>query len=146
MKREAPKPDQGQSVFSIPVRVYYEDTDVSGVVYHANYLRFFERARTEWLRSHGFSQEQLKAEQAIAFTLASISVRFLRPARLDDELRVSAVVSGHGRASIEFEQQIHYAADGGALLASASARVGCVDVQSFKPTVIPAAILKAFTQ
>jgi acyl-CoA thioester hydrolase len=144
MRREAQTPEEMQSVFRIPIRVYYEDTDASGVVYHANYLRYFERARTEWLRAHGFDQERLKAEQGVAFTLASISVRYLRPARLDDELRVSAAVSGHGRASIEFEQQIHYAAEGGALLATASVRAGCVDVATFRPTVIPAAIFKVF--
>ena len=77
-----------QSVFSWPVRVYYEDTDVSGVVYHANYLKFFERARTEWLRSLGCSQQALREETGVMFVVTDTAVRYLQPARLDDELRM----------------------------------------------------------
>jgi acyl-CoA thioester hydrolase len=126
---------------TIPVRVYYEDTDASGVVYHANYLRYFERARTEWLRRLGFDQEGLRAEQGVAFTLANISVRFVRPARLDDELIVSARVSAHGRASIEFEQDIRFARDN-TVLTTAQARCGCVDMSTFRPRAVPEGILK----
>jgi acyl-CoA thioester hydrolase len=128
-------------VVTINVRVYYEDTDASGVVYHANYLRYFERARTEWLRTLGFDQESLRAQQGVAFTLANIAVRFVRPARLDDELVVSACVSAHGRASIEFEQDIKSTRDG-TLLTTAAARCGCVDMANFRPRAVPEAILK----
>jgi acyl-CoA thioester hydrolase len=124
-----------------PLRIYYEDTDVSGVVYHANYLRYFERSRTEWLRSLGFSQEQLMQEQGVAFTIASISLRYHQPARLDDELIVSLTLSSHGRASMEFEQEVRYAKASSSVLASASVRVGCVDARTFRPRVIPEAIL-----
>jgi acyl-CoA thioester hydrolase len=128
--------------FVLTLRVYYEDTDASGVVYHANYLRYFERARTEWLRSLGFDQERLRAEQGVAFTIASLSVRYHLPARLDDELLVSLVLASHGRASMEFEQQIRQARNPEILLASASVRAGCVDMATFRPRVIPPAILK----
>lgn len=124
------------------VRVYYEDTDVSGVVYHANYLRWFERARTEWLRARGFDQERLLREEQVGFTVASLTVRYLRPARLDDELIVSTRVSRLARASMEFAQEIHYAEAGGELLATAAVRAGCVGVPAFRPRRIPEAILK----
>ncbi|HXG27701.1 MAG TPA: tol-pal system-associated acyl-CoA thioesterase [Nevskiales bacterium] len=127
-----------------PVRVYYEDTDASGVAYHANYLRWFERARTEWLRGLGFGQERLLREAGIGFTVASLSVRYLRPARLDDELIVRTQVLAVGKASIRFEQHIHYAgAEPGAALAMASVRVGCVGVGDFRPRRMPDAIEQA---
>jgi acyl-CoA thioester hydrolase len=129
----------------IPIRVYYEDTDASGVVYHANYLRYFERARTEWLRELGFSQHSLMKEEGVAFTLANIELCFQRPARLDDELIVSARVSRHGRASIEFEQDIKYARDG-VVLTTAAARCGCVDAATFKPRAVPTSILKGMDE
>jgi acyl-CoA thioester hydrolase len=127
------------------VRVYYEDTDASGVVYHANYLRWFERARTEWLRQYGFSQERLLREQGVGFTLASINVRYLLPARLDDELLVLTRVIAVGKASIRFEQEIQYARDGGTL-AQAVVRVGCVGVTDFRPQRMPAALEQALSK
>jgi acyl-CoA thioester hydrolase len=127
-----------------PVRVYYEDTDASGVAYHANYLRWFERARTEWLRGLGFGQERLLREAGVGFTVASLSVRYLRPARLDDELIVRTQVLAVGKASIRFEQHIHYAGgEPGATLATASVRVGCVGVSDFRPQRMPDAIEQA---
>lgn len=128
-----------------PIRVYYEDTDVSGVVYHANYLRWFERARTEWLRAQGYSQERLRLELGVAFTVASLAVDYLRPARLDDELEVRTRVAEHRRASLRFEQQLLRGSGAQAqLLARVSVRVGCVDMQRFKPCALPGALLPAF--
>ena len=128
-----------------PVRVYYEDTDVSGVVYHANYLRWFERARTEWLRGLGFDQERLLRESAAGFTVASLTVRYLSPARLDDELLVVTRVTSLGKASIKFEQQIQYARNA-VVLAMASVRVGCISVPGFRPQRIPEAIEVALSK
>ena len=128
--------------FSWPVRVYYEDTDVSGVVYHANYLRFFERARTEWLRSLGFDQERLMQEQRVAFTVASLEIKFLAPARLDDELAVSVAVIRSGRASMQLRQEMHRQSQPENPIASLTCRVGCVDSQTFRPAAMPAAITK----
>ena len=90
--------------FVWPVRVYYEDTDAGGVVYYANYLKFMERARTEWLRTRGFEQDVLIKEQDLVFAVRSLSIDYLRPARLDDLLQVRVTVSELRRASIVFEQ------------------------------------------
>jgi acyl-CoA thioester hydrolase len=117
-------------------RAYYEDTDASGVVYHANYLRFFERARTEWLRAMGFSQENIHLRTGIVFTVANMKVDFVHPARLDDELQVTVVVQHMRRASLVFEQEISRRSDS-ALLARADVRVGCVDVRTFRPCALP---------
>ncbi|HWU69603.1 MAG TPA: YbgC/FadM family acyl-CoA thioesterase, partial [Stenotrophobium sp.] len=97
------------SEFAMPLRVYYEDTDVSGVVYHANYLKFFERARTEWLRQFGISQEVLRERHGIAFTVANMQIDFLAPARLDDALQVTVDLHKRKRASLEFRQNIRIA-------------------------------------
>lgn len=123
------------------VRVYYEDTDASGVAYHASYLRWLERGRTEWLRELGFDQERLMRDEQAAFTLASLNIRYLRPARLDDELAVITRVARRARASIEFDQEIQYVSQD-ATLATASVRVGCVGVPAFRPRRIPEAILQ----
>jgi acyl-CoA thioester hydrolase len=125
------------------VRVYWEDTDASGVVYHANYLRWLERARTEWLRHLGFDQQRLMEQSAVGFTVADLSIRYLKPARLDDELLVLTRVSHVGKASIEFEQEIQYAQSGGRPLATASVRVGCVGLAGFRPQRLPDAIENA---
>lgn len=134
--------DELDSPFSWTVRVYYEDTDVSGVVYHANYLRFFERARTEWLRSLGFDQERLMQEQKIAFTVASLEVDFRIPARLDDELAVSVAVIRCGRASMQLKQEMRSMTADKALISTLSCRVGSVDAVSFRPTAMPELITK----
>lgn len=129
--------------FRWPIRVYYEDTDASGVVYHANYLRYFERARTEWLRDLGFDQARLHAEQGVAFTLASAKVDFRAPARLDDRIEVVTRIDGFRRASLMFGQHIEHE---GRLLATGEFRVGCVDSASFRPRALPAAIFKALEE
>lgn len=122
------------AIFSWPVRVYYEDTDASGVVYHASYVRFFERARTEWLRARGGRQQALSQAAGLAFTVANIEVDFLRPARLDDDLRVTVEVEEVRLASVRLRQTILRDAD---LLARAAVRVGCVDVATFRPRPLP---------
>ncbi|SEQ61454.1 acyl-CoA thioester hydrolase [Solimonas aquatica] len=124
---------------SLQLRVYYEDTDASGVVYHANYLRYFERGRTEWLRAHGYDQQALMREQNIAFTLAELQIRYRLPARLDDRLQVQTEVSRLGRASLQFAQRV--LRQDGVLLCEAQAKVGCVDAQRFAPLALPSAML-----
>ncbi|HEY0975661.1 MAG TPA: tol-pal system-associated acyl-CoA thioesterase [Solimonas sp.] len=125
--------------YRFALRVYYEDTDASGVAYHANYLRWFERARTEWLRALDASQERMRLEWSIAFTVASLEIRYLRPARLDDALEVETVVSRLRGASLEFEQTLYRAGENRAL-ATVQVRIGCVDAASFRPCPIPAAL------
>jgi acyl-CoA thioester hydrolase len=123
--------------FDFEIRVYWEDTDAAGIVFYANYLKFFERARTEWLRGCGFGQETLRREAGIAFVVSETSVRFLLPARLDDVLSVSVVVRHLGQASLEIAQQARRA---GELLAEATIRIGCVDLGTFRPCRIPNAL------
>jgi acyl-CoA thioester hydrolase len=121
--------------FRWPVRVYYEDTDAGGVVYHTGYIRYFERARTEWLRARGVSQQRLVQEEGVLFTVVDLSIQYRRAARLDDLLEVvtHAVVAG---ASVLFDQAVQGA--GGELLAAGQVRVACVDARSFKPRRLPA--------
>ena len=117
-----------------PVRVYWEDTDAAGIVFYANYLKFFERARTEWLRSRGFEQERLRAEGGIAFVVTDTSLRCLLPARLDDLLDVTVSVVHLGQASLQISQQ---ALRAGSLLAAGTIRIGCVELGTFRPCRIP---------
>ncbi|HZP13097.1 MAG TPA: tol-pal system-associated acyl-CoA thioesterase [Nevskiaceae bacterium] len=119
------------------VRVYYEDTDVSGVVYHAGYLRFLERARTEWLRALGQGQEQLRIDTGLAFTVANMEIDFLKPARLDDDLDVTVEVDQVRGASLKLNQTVLRRSDA-TLLTRARVRVGCVEAASFRPCPIPA--------
>ncbi|MBV8342233.1 MAG: tol-pal system-associated acyl-CoA thioesterase [Gammaproteobacteria bacterium] len=137
------------SVFRWPVRVYWEDTDGGAIVYYANYLRFLERARTEWLRTLGHSQQELARDPGILFTVVSIEVQYRAPARLDDELEVSCEPRAEGAATLRFAQRIcrtapaAAAAPGAAptLLAEASVRVACVDAQTLKPKRLPRFLL-----
>ena len=122
--------------FRWPVRVYWEDTDASGVVYHANYLRWFERARTEWLRAKGHDQESMRIELGIAFTIAGLEIRYLRPARLDDALEVEVRLLESRRASLRFQQRL-LRAGSDELLSDATVRVGCVDTRTFRPCAVP---------
>lgn len=126
-----------QPAFVWPIRVYYEDTDVSGVVYHANYLKFFERARTEWLRALGYSQESLRHDVQVAFTVSRVEIAFRSPARLDDELLATVVVSELKRASLVMRQQLRRVAADGAVLSEATVQVVSVDAASFKPRALP---------
>ena len=125
------------TTFSWPIRVYYEDTDATGVVYHARYLQYFERARTEWLRARGLSQQELRSRHQVVFTLSNLEVDYLRPARLDDELVATAVLSQLRRVSFTFSQVLHYKGRPDAVLARARVRVGCVGEASFKPCALP---------
>ena len=129
------------ATFSWPVRVYYEDTDASRVVYHAAYVKYFERARTEWLRALGFSQHRLHDALGVVFTVANLDVAFLRPARLDDELRVAVAVEQVRGASLTFRQELFRDGEGDAPLARAHVRVGCVDAASFRPRALPKAFI-----
>lgn len=133
--------------FSFPVRVYYEDTDRGGVVYYANYLRFFERARTEWLRSLGLSQQVLREQTGGMFVVTDARLRYLRPARLDDQLIVTAQLEEKGRASLTIGQQAllnqeHMTPGEPVLLSEGTIRIGWVDGATMRPARIPAHILE----
>ncbi|MBB5391697.1 MULTISPECIES: tol-pal system-associated acyl-CoA thioesterase [unclassified Herbaspirillum] len=138
------------SPFDWKIRVYYEDTDTGGVVFYANYLKFFERARTEWLRSFGFQQQQLAETTGAIFVVKGTSVDYLSPARLDDELKLTVVVEKLRNASIEFVQEAWRLPSGNGaagnnqeatLLARGRITVVCVDAASFRPQQIPAELL-----
>ncbi len=124
--------------FSWPVRVYWEDTDAGGVVYHASYLRFMERARTEWLRALGVDQLAFKQTTGLAFLVRDMQIDFLKAALLDDELAVTVEVKERRAASILFTQTVARA-DGSCLI-RANVRVACVDVDQMRPAPIPADI------
>lgn len=127
-----PSPDP--ALFRHTLRVYWEDTDAGGVVFYANYLKFFERARTEWLRALGHSQQALRSDTGAIFIVAETAVRYLQPARLDDLLDVTVDVREAGRASLLIAQQ---ALRDGELLAEGTIRIGCVDAGTFRPRRIP---------
>ncbi len=120
--------------FVWPVRVYYEDTDSAGVVYYANYLRYFERARTEWLRALGFEQTDLAAWHQIVFVVRSITVEYLLPARFNDELQITVELGAPRASQIVFVQRVLRGMD---LLSEAQVRVACVSVLTLKPVRIP---------
>ncbi|VCU72061.1 Acyl-CoA thioester hydrolase YbgC [Pigmentiphaga humi] len=123
------------SDFRFPIRVYYEDTDAGGVVYYANYLKFFERARTEWLRALGVEQRLLAEQTGCIFVVRAIRTDYRRPACLDDQLVIRSSVARLGRASIDFSQACER---GGELLASGLVQVGCVDRTTMRPRALPA--------
>jgi acyl-CoA thioester hydrolase len=124
--------------FQIELRVYWEDTDAGGVVFYANYLKFFERARTEWLRSMGHQQQQLRVEHSVMFVVTHSTLRYLRPARLDDVIAVTVQLEHAGRAQMTvFQQAWRTAAAPRELLAEGTIRVGCVDAATFRPQRIP---------
>ncbi|WP_217519292.1 tol-pal system-associated acyl-CoA thioesterase [Vibrio metschnikovii] len=129
-------------IFDWPITVYYEDTDAGGVVYHANYLKFFERARTEILRSLGFSQQRL-LEQNIGFVVRSASVDFIRAARLDDQLTVKTSVVELKKVSLTFCQEL--VNPNGQLLCKALVKVACIDNQKMRPTGLPQSMILEFT-
>ena len=130
------------AAYVFPVRVYWEDTDAGGIVFYANYLKFFERARTEWLRSLGIGQRQLKDDSGGMFVVSQTNVRYLQPARLDDQLLVTVRLERIGSASLTLVQQIlaGTAADA-ALLCEGSIRIGWVQAASLKPARIPHTLL-----
>ncbi|MDX1605950.1 MAG: tol-pal system-associated acyl-CoA thioesterase [Candidatus Competibacterales bacterium] len=124
-------------VFSWPIRVYYEDTDSGGVVYYANYLRFLERARTEWLRSLGCEQDELRERRGQAFVVRALSIDYHHPARFNDRLEIDTQVERLRRASLEFFQQVRRAQASGSPLCSARVRVACVDLATLRPCPLP---------
>ena len=123
-------------VFSWAARVYWEDTDGGGIVYYANYLRFLERARTEWLRSLGHSQQELAQTPGILFAVAGLSVEYRRPARLDDELTITCEPRAERAAAMRFLQHIYRAPDSD-LVVEAEVRVVCVDARTLRPKRLP---------
>jgi acyl-CoA thioester hydrolase len=127
--------------FILPVRVYYEDTDAGGVVYHSNYLNFFERARTEMLRDLGFEQNELRAQLGIIFAVKNMQIDYLRPAKFDDLLAVSATISQTKKASLIFEQTIQRDE---VTLCIANCKIACLNADKLTPTAIPDFLLQQF--
>ena len=126
--------------------MYWEDTDAGGVVFYANYLKFFERARTEWLRALGVGQQALRDATGAIFIVTDTAVRYRAPARLDDELHVTVALRARGTASMTIAQQAWRGAVGvGTLLAEGEIRIGCVDHGTFRPRRIPNELLKTLT-
>ena len=130
--------------FTFPVRVYWEDTDAGGVVYYANYLKFLERARSEWLRTLGIDQARLLKDERLQFVVVEANIRYHRPAKFDDELVVSAALESLGGASVTFAQEIRRGTAGGELLVSASVRAACIASDTLKPRPLPKALASQF--
>jgi len=128
--------------FLWPLRVYYEDTDSGGVVYYANYLKFMERARTEFLRSLGFEQDKLKQEQGVIFAVHSLSAQYKKPAVFNDELQVITKITALGKASLTFEHSITRLSDD-MLLCDAEVKVACLHATEFSPEAMPQEILQS---
>ena len=129
--------------FQWPVRVYYEDTDSAGVVYYANYLRYMERARTEWLRALGFEHADLEAQHGVGFVVRTVTIDYLQPARLDDALEVSVELLQLGASQIKLNQLVTRA---GTLLCEAAVRIACVSMATMKPVRIPQPIVETITE
>ena len=131
-----------RTVFEHPIRVYWEDTDAGGIVFYANYLKFFERARTEWLRALGIGQHALREATGGMFVVSETTVKSHRPAKLDDQLRVTATLAEGGRASLVIAQQAWL---GDTLLCEGTIRIGWVDAATMKPARIPSSVLECLT-
>ncbi len=137
--------------FEWPVRIYWEDTDAGGIVFYANYLKFFERARTEWLRSLGVGQQSLRELAGGMFVVSEARLRYLRPARLDDELIVTATVQESGRACLTIRQQALLKTEqttesGPVLLCEGTVRIGWVQADTLRPARIPGHLLATLTR
>lgn len=126
--------------FSWPIRVYWEDTDAGGVVYHARYLHFFERARTEWLRSTGVSQKDLQQTQDVVLVVKDAYLDILRPARIDDALSATVIIGEQGRASFQVRQELWRGSD---CLSRAEVKIACLRSSTFKPCGLPDNIKQA---
>jgi acyl-CoA thioester hydrolase len=138
----SPSSTPAAAPFEHALRVYWEDTDAGGVVFYANYLKFFERARTEWLRSLGVGQQALREATGAIFIVADTQLRYIAPARLDDALRVTVHLQQRGQASLHVQQQ---AWRGDTLLCEGRIRIGCVDEGTFRPRRIPNDVLALLT-
>ncbi len=136
------RPESAPDEFHWPVRVYYEDTDAAGVVYHSNYLKFMERARTEWLRAIGFSQEHLREREGIIFVVAEMDIHFRKPAVFDEELNVTSTIKSMNAASLNFTQTITNTRYG--IVCSADVTVACLQADTFRPCRIPDNIKETF--
>ncbi len=123
--------------FAWPVRIYWEDTDAGGVVYYANYLRFLERARTEWLRSIGVEQGELLRTRGLLFAIVNVEASYLKPARYDDLLQVTCGIATRTRTSVTFAQEVYRGSLAGELLLVAGIRAVCLDAATFRPRPIP---------
>ena len=134
------------AAFAWPIRVYWEDTDAGGIVFYANYLKFFERARTEWLRQLGVSQQALREHSGGMFVVTDTQLRYHRPARLDDTLQVTAEVVEQGRASMLLQQTAWLTPPGQApvLLCEGAVRIGWVNAQTLRPARLPAELQHLF--
>ena len=126
-----------RSMFSWPVRVYFQDTDAGGVVYHASYVNFMERARTEWLRTYGYSNAGLMKELGVVFVVRAMKLEYLRPALLDDMLNVTAGIVEVGRSRITLRQTVQREEE---LLTTGEVQLVCVSVGAFKPVSVPQAL------
>jgi len=141
--KNAPSAAGDGTPFTWAVRVYYEDTDAGGVVFYANYLKFFERARTEWLRAAGVGQQAMTQEHGVMFVVKSTALDYHAPARLDNELLLTVSIEKMGRASVQFIQQAwRLDGDRRELLATGRIKVGCVDTRHFRPAQIPRDVLE----
>jgi len=127
------------TIFHWPIRVYYEDTDAGGVVFYANYLKFFERARTEMLRDMGFEQDQLISEQKIIFVVRSVQLDYMKPARFNDALEVSAEVTLAKKVTLNFEQVVTRNDE---VLCKGNIRIACLDAETMRPKTIPDTLLQ----
>ncbi len=125
---------ENENVFLWPIRIYYEDTDAGGVVYHTNYIKFMERARTEWLRNLGFEQDELRDKEGVIFAVRSVKVDYFFPAKFNDELFVSSKVIKKGKASITIEQEVLKKHQ---VLCKGIIKVGTLDEKSFRPKAMP---------
>lgn len=132
--------------FNWQVRVYYEDTDSGGVVYYANYLRFMERARTEWLRTLGVEQDTLSQQEGLIFAVRSIQLEYVKPAKFNDLLDVSVAISKTGKASLTFDQAISQAEGQKQLLCDGKVKIACLNCETFRPQAIPENIRRELTQ
>ena len=123
-----------ERLFSLPIRVYFQDTDAGGVVYHASYVNFMERARTEWLRTHGYSNAGLMKEFGVVFVVRSLKLDYFKPALLDDLLEVTAQIKEIGRSRLNLLQSVRR---GDELLTEAEVHLVCVSLEGFKPVSVP---------
>jgi acyl-CoA thioester hydrolase len=130
--------------FTFPVRVYWEDTDAGGVVYYASYLRFLERARSEWLRSLGIDQAALMRDERLQFVVVEANVRYHRPARFDDQLAVTVALDERRGASFVMSQEVRRGGDAGELLVSATVRAACLASDSLRPRPLPKVLAAKF--
>nr|WP_041603358.1 tol-pal system-associated acyl-CoA thioesterase [Thioflavicoccus mobilis] len=138
-------PSTPSATFRWPIRVYYEDTDAAGVVYYANYLKFLERARTEWLRALGFEQDALRQQYGLVFAVRKAEITYLSPALFNDRLMVTATVARCGRAGLDFRQEIARDEDGRCCV-RAEVSIACVRLSDWRPARIPDQLLEKIAQ